>query len=201
MIYPLLNRSYCCICFIICVLYLVTHFGLLVRRCLAFLVMNWYSGSLRKRVKHMSMYSPLWSDVVMKSNGSMLYNRMNVVNPFVQKMWYILSLPLLCVFGSLLVPCLFARGSIILVCSTRDEIPFSDELKDSFASISNITWWFVDCMLLIVVIKSSIIALREFSDSLPCSSSRSHYCVKTLVIPLSFVIFPGLYVFMVDTLF
>ena len=34
-------------------------------------------------------------------------------------------------------------------------------------------------MLLIVVIKSSIIALREFSDSLPCSSSRSHYCVNT----------------------
>ena len=69
-------------------------------------------------------------------------------------------------FGPLLVPCLFAMGSIIPVCSTRDEMPFSGELKNSFASMSNITWCLVDCMFLIVVIKSSIIVLRTFSDSL-----------------------------------
>ena len=56
-------------------------------------------------------------------------------------------------------------------------------------------------MLLIVVIKFSINILRISSDYLPCSSSRSHCCVETLVIPLSFVIFPGLYAFMINTLF
>jgi len=64
---------------------------------------------------------------------------MNVVSPIVQKMYYILLLPLLCVFGLLRVPSLLAIGYVIPVCPTRDDTPFSGELKDSFVSMSNIT--------------------------------------------------------------
>ena len=103
------------------------------------------------------IYIHIWSDVVMKTNGSMSHSCMNGVNLFVHKMKSILFLPLLCVVGSLRVRCLFAIGFIIPVCSTRDEIPFSGELKDSFASMINLAWWLVDWMLLIVMIKSSII--------------------------------------------
>ena len=97
-------------------------------------------------------------------------------------------LPLLCVLGSLRVPCLFAMGSIIPVCSTRDEMPFSDQLKDSFTSMSDIFWWLVDWILLIVTIKSSITVLPKLFEYHSSSSSRFHCCVETLVMPLSSVI-------------
>ena len=62
------------------------------------------------------------------------------------------------------------------------------------------TWWHVDSILLIVLVKSLIIVLRTFSDYRPCSLRRFHCCVETFVIPLSYVILHGLYAFMIVTL-
>ena len=76
-------------------------------------------------------------------------------------------------------------------------MPYSGEIKYLFVSIINMTWWHVGCILLIVLVNYLIIILRTFSDSRPCSSSRSHCCVETFVIPLSFVILYGLYTSMI----
>ena len=92
-------------------------------------------------------------------------------------------------------------GSLIPVCYMSDEMSCSFKLKNSFASISRMTWWNIHCMLLIVLVRSIIIVLCTFSNSLPCSSRRSHCWTKTSNILLTLVILKGLYVLMSVILF
>ena len=66
---PLLKRSCCSTYFIECILYLWTHLKLFARSSLFMLVVNWCSRSLKNRAKSISMNKPLWSNVVIMSNG------------------------------------------------------------------------------------------------------------------------------------
>ena len=84
---------------------------------------------------------------------------------------------------------------------TSDKIHCSLKLNDSISSMNKISWWNIDCMLFIMLVKSLIVLSRTFSDSLSCSSRRSHCWVKNIDINLSLVIFQGLCALMTVVLF
>ena len=141
--------------------------------------------------RSISIYKPLWSELVSSLNAVDPLALMKGSNVAVTKMKFILSDPFMWDGPSMVSPCCWYSGSNSLHFFHTFVIPLDDDVNISLPSMVSIISWLCCCFSLISLMRSFIIMSCGCPFRFSCCNNTHCYFITVLFPTNSIVVFPG----------